>query len=377
MSQVNNWQIGRKMEYRYDEARPKRQFAAVFNPNRCIACQTCTMACKSTWTFSKGQEYMWWNNVETKPFGGYPHSWDSKLLSYMGEQEWDAGAASADKPYGEFKGKTIFEAAKSKETAAGYIPSDDQWNAPNIGEDTANKAIHLEDGVAQDWAELPQHKIWFFYLARICNHCTYPACLSACPRAAIYKRPQDGIVVQDQTRCRGYRYCVRECPYKKPMYNGNTRVTEKCIGCYPRVEDDWVTRCISACVGKIRLQGWIDNEKSPIYFLVKKEQVALPLYPQWGTEPNVYYIPPRWVPFSYLNQMFGPGVEKAVEKITKPSHELLGLLQLFGVTQKIIHSYEVDEKNAVAFDENGKEIIRVENNPELVGRDEAACKNVT
>ena len=42
---------------------------------------------------------------------------------------------------------------------------------------------------------LPEHKTWFFYLARICNHCSYPACLAACPRNAIYKRPEDGIVL--------------------------------------------------------------------------------------------------------------------------------------------------------------------------------------
>ncbi len=70
MPSVYNWQIGREMSYPHEERHPKWQFAFVFNPNRCIGCQTCTMACKSTWTFSKGQELMWWNNVETKPYGG-------------------------------------------------------------------------------------------------------------------------------------------------------------------------------------------------------------------------------------------------------------------------------------------------------------------
>ena len=60
MAKVYNWQLGREMEYPYEDNRPKRQFAAVFNINRCIACQTCTMACKSAWTFNKGQEFMWW-----------------------------------------------------------------------------------------------------------------------------------------------------------------------------------------------------------------------------------------------------------------------------------------------------------------------------
>ena len=105
----------------------------------------------------------------------------------------------------------------------------------NIYEDNP---IGDEKGVRKDRISrrrplLPEHKTWFFYLARICNHCTYPACLAACPRNAIYKRPEDGIVLIDQERCRGYRKCVEACPYKKTMYRGTTRASEKCIGCYP------------------------------------------------------------------------------------------------------------------------------------------------
>ena len=59
MADVFNWQLGRTMKYPSEAGYPKFQFAAVFNINCCIGCQTCTMACKSTWTFSKGQEYMW------------------------------------------------------------------------------------------------------------------------------------------------------------------------------------------------------------------------------------------------------------------------------------------------------------------------------
>jgi nitrate reductase beta subunit len=118
MSNVFNWQLGREMEYPYEAAYPDQQFAFVFNINRCIGCQTCTMACKSTWTFSKGQEYMWWNNVETKPYGGYPHHWDVKTLDLLeqanpGGQNWGGVAKDLKAPYGQFNGKTVFEAAKT------------------------------------------------------------------------------------------------------------------------------------------------------------------------------------------------------------------------------------------------------------------------
>ena len=405
MPEVYNWQLGRKMAYPYPETHPKRQFAFVFNTNRCLGCQTCTMACKSTWTFSKGQEYMWWNNVETKPYGGYPHNWDAKILNLLekanpGAQSWDATkAGDAKKPYGEFTGKTIFEGVQQLpgQTEAarvlGYIPSDREWSAPNMGEDVSTAYQGGSLGIHTEGVKLPEHKTWFFYLARICNHCTYPACLAACPRSAIYKRPEDGIVLIDQERCRGYRKCVEACPYKKPMYRGTTRATEKCIACYPRIEgkdpvSDGVpmeTRCMTACIGQIRLQGlvgvnengtWKEDRYNPLYYLVKVAKVALPLYPQLGTEPNGYYIPPRWVPRDYLRQMFGPGVDYAIDAYAAPDRELLAVLQLFRKAQAIIFRYEIQKgpkvyeasikgkkfemfnDTIVAFDAKDREIFR-------------------
>jgi len=378
MAKVYNWQLGREMDYRLPEAHPDRQFAAVFNINRCIACQTCTMACKSTWTFSRGQEAMWWNNVESKPYGGYPHNWDVKLLEKLeeanpGGQKWNSAQKGDASPYGLYEGQTIFEAAAAAgdENAIGYLPTDEEWTGPNIYEDTPKGPAGVPGQYHTDGAQLPEHKTWFFYLQRICNHCTYPGCVSACPRNAIYKRPEDGIVLIDQERCRGYRKCVEQCPYKKAMYRPTTRVSEKCVGCYPRVEGSdpmtngvpMETRCVATCVGKIRLQGlvkiengdWAEDRYNPLHFLIRQERVALPLYPQFGTEPNVYYIPPRWVPRPYLRQMFGPGVDDAIERYTNPSRELLAVLQLFRATQTIIFRYEIEEGELVSETEiNGR-----------------------
>ena len=210
MSNVFNWQLGRDMDFPYEAAYPNHQFAFVFNLNRCIGCQSCTMACKSTWTFSRGQESMWWNNVETKPYGGYPHHWDVKILDLLeranpGGQTWDNKAGGKQGLYGKFNGKTIFETAKTNispegaQKALGYLPTDEEWSAPNRYED---HPAGSEKGVKGQYFKggevLPSHKTWFFYLARICNHCSYPACLAACPRNAIYKRPEDGIVLIDQ-----------------------------------------------------------------------------------------------------------------------------------------------------------------------------------
>ena len=355
MSKVFNWQLDREMEYPYEESRPDKQFAAVFNINRCIGCQTCSMADKNTWTFSKGQEYMWWNNVETKPYGGYPQHWDVKLLKMLGPGQWEDGS---------YRGKTIFEsvipddeAALQPERVLGYQPTDEEWRFPNIYEDTP----------AGDWTgttELPEHKLWMFYLQRICNHCTYPGCLAACPRKAIYKRKEDGVVLVDQKRCRGYRKCMQGCPYKKAMYRANTRVTEKCIACYPRLEAGLSPRCVVACVGNIRLQGWLHTPEkaepdNPIDYLVHVAKVALPSYPQFGTEPNVYYIPPRWAPRSFLRQLFGPGVDEAIGKYTDPDETLFGLLRLFGTTESIIRRFRVESQTAIGYNEDGDEVIKM------------------
>ncbi|MCG3175002.1 MAG: hypothetical protein GMKNLPBB_03336 [Myxococcota bacterium] len=378
MSEVYNWQLGRPMQYPYEERHPRQQFAFVFNINRCIACQTCTMACKSTWTFSRGQEYMYWNNVETKPFGGYPQNWDSKLLTMLEKenpygQYWqDAPKTTHESPYGRFEGKTIFEAATKHydetgpKRALGYLPTDDEWNAPNRHEESAKGTMWAK----QDWGgstQLPEHKVWYFYLQRLCNHCTYPGCLAACPRQAIYKRPEDGVVLIDQERCRGYRKCVEACPYKKAMYRSTSTTSEKCVACYPRLEgkdpeispngEPAETRCMASCPGRIRLQGlvniddagrWVEDRWNPMYYLIRERLIALPIYPQFGTEPNGYYIPPRWVPRSYLQQMFGPGVQHAIEQYACPDRDLLNVLQLFRTTRQIIFRYETVPGKKVA-----------------------------
>jgi nitrate reductase beta subunit len=400
--EVFNWHLGRKMSYVFDEAHPQRQFVAVFNINRCIGCQTCTGACKATWTFSKGQEYMWWNNVESKPYGGYPQHWDIKILQLLEAAHqaagrsaaWDMSQAGPTAPYGVYDGLTISEAAGAEEQALGYLPLDAEWRAPNFYEDTSTAYPGDRLGISLEGASLPEHQTWFFYLQRICNHCTYPACAAACPRHAIYKRPEDGIVLIDQARCRGYRKCVEQCPYKKSMYRGTTRTSEKCVACYPRVEGSdplsegvpMETRCMAVCPGKIRLNGlvdvaadgaWVEAPDHPLYTLVRQEQVALPLYPQFGTEPNIYYIPPRWAPRAYLRQMFGPGVDQAIARYAAPSRRLLAVLQLFRTTQRMIFRYEVEEgplvletevggqpwqmydDTAIGFDAQGREVARL------------------
>ncbi len=352
MADVYNWQLGRGMYYRYEAARPRRQVAWVFDTNKCIACQTCTIACKQTWTWGRGQEHMLWNNVETKPYGFFPTGWDVRLLELLGPGAWRDNV---------YEGKTVFEAASQNERVLGWQPEAEDWAHPNVGED--EPAGETDRGTYV--GSIP-HEVWFYYLARICNHCTYPACLAACPRNAIYKRPEDGIVLVDQSRCRGYQECVTACPYKKVMFNPVSGTSEKCIACFPKIEQGLQTQCVTSCIGRIRFAGFISppdevNPVNPIDFLVKVRKVALPLYPQSGTEPNVYYVPPIHAPRAFLKQMFGPGVDDAIEAYTnaKDDPDLLGLLMLMGATEHIIHEFKVEGEIARAFGEDGAELVSV------------------
>jgi len=206
------------------------------------------------------------------------------------------------------------------------------------------------------------------YLPRICNHCLNPSCLAACPRKAIYKREEDGIVLIDQNRCRGYRYCVAACPYKKVYYNWKTGKSEKCILCYPSVEAGQPTVCSLTCVGKIRYMGvllydadkvldvaatpdpaqlvrrfidevlldpfdpavieaarkngipdyWITAaQRSPVYKIVKKWKVGFPLRPEFRVLPMVFYVPPLSPVVTTFEKTYGAQIADIFPKVSE------------------------------------------------------------
>lgn len=363
MARVHNWQLGREMSYWYPESRPNKQFAAVFDTNKCIACQTCTLACKTTWTSGLGQEYMLWNNVETKPYGFYPLAWDLKLLEMLDGQKWSEQEYEGQKLH-TYEGQTIFESAPAGERVLGWRPEDIDYAYPNVGEDDC--AGQVDGGASFSLQHMAQHMAWFYYLARICNHCTYPACLASCPRGSIYKRPEDGIVLVDQGRCRGYQECVKGCPYKKVFYNAMTGTSEKCIACFPKIEQGIQPQCFENCIGKIRLAGFINTPDkaqadNPIDYLVHIRKVALPLFPQLGLEPNVYYIPPIHVPHSFTKQMFGPGVDDAVKTYRNAPNDpdLQGLLALFGSSEQMMTRWRRQGEFVSGLRDDGSEAVRV------------------
>lgn len=82
-----------------------------------------------------------------------------------------------------------------------------------------------------------------------CMHCDEPACVSACPAAALTKS-KEGPVVWDEKVCIGCRYCITACPFYVPAFEYSEAFTpkiQKCFMCNKRIKDGLVPACAEAC----------------------------------------------------------------------------------------------------------------------------------
>jgi nitrate reductase beta subunit len=277
----------------------RAQVSMVFHLDKCIGCHTCSIACKNIWTDRKGAEYMWWNNVETKPGTGYPTLWESQER-YKGGWRKDGDdlklrlqgkASTLGNIFANPQLPTVDDYYEPWTYDYGHLfdapEGDDQPTArtvsmitgepmdveagPNWDDDLGGSPIYAAndpnlEGVPDEEKgmlhELEQ--MMFFYLPRICNHCVNPSCVAACPAGALYKRGEDGIVLLNQDKCRAWRMCISGCPYKKTYYNWSSGKSEKCILCYPRLESGHAPACFHSCVGRIRYLGVILYDASQL-----------------------------------------------------------------------------------------------------------------
>ena len=351
------------------------QMAMVMNLDKCIGCHTCSVTCKQAWTNRAGTEYVWWNNVETRPGQGYPRTYEDQdrwqggwIVGKNGRLKLRAGGRikkllqifanpvlPSMQDYYEpwtYDYDTLIKAPLGEHTpvARPYSlisgkPMNITWSAnwdDNLGgSPTLTKDDPILRKINED-VKLEFEKTFMFYLPRICEHCLNPACAASCPSGAIYKREEDGIVLVDQDACRGWRQCITGCPYKKVYFNHRTGKAEKCTFCFPRIEVGIPTVCSETCVGRLRYIGlvlydadkvleaaanpddqalyqaqrecfldpsdpevvraaeaagihrdWIEAaQRSPVWALINRFEVALPLHPEYRTMPMVWYIPP-------------------------------------------------------------------------------------
>lgn len=354
----------------------RSQIGMVLNLDKCIGCHTCSVTCKNVWTSREGMEYAWFNNVETKPGVGYPNEWENQKKWKGGWERKSDGTlqpriggklkvlgnvfANPDLPqiddYYEpftFDYQNLHTAPESRHQPTARprslisgermqkIETGPNWEEILGGEFSKRSRDQNFENVQKDiYGQF--ENTFMMYLPRLCEHCLNPICAAACPSGAIYKREEDGIVLIDQDKCRGWRMCISGCPYKKIYYNWKSGKSEKCILCYPRIEAGLPTVCSETCVGRIRYLGvllydadrikevaasgseqdlyerqleiFLDPfddrliaqakkdgipdsvitaaQQSPVYKMAVDWKLALPLHPEYRTLPMVWYVPP-------------------------------------------------------------------------------------
>jgi len=165
-----------------------------------------------------------------------------------------------------------------------------------------------------DWEEGKYPDVKWLSIPVSCQHCDTPTCMAACAEGAITKR-DDGIVVIDKEKCIGCSSysCVSACPYLAIyIWDGKADMCDFCLG-NGKLERDGITYCAEICpCYKTKLFGDLNDPTSEVAKLVASG-AARQLCPQFGTGPNVYYVPPfnykaEWDQLSQ-NQLFLKALE--------------------------------------------------------------------
>ncbi len=127
-----------------------------------------------------------------------------------------------------------------------------------------------------------------FFVPKLCNHCTHPACVQVCPTGATYKT-RDGVVLIDHQYCIGCQYCVQACPYGARFFNHKRGVTDKCTWCYHRITKGMLPACVESCPVGARMFGDLNDPQSVVSRFIRENRVQV-LRPETGNAPNVFYI---------------------------------------------------------------------------------------
>jgi Fe-S-cluster-containing dehydrogenase component len=173
-----------------------------------------------------------------------------------------------------------------------------------------------------------------YWMPNLCQHCDKPACVKVCPVDATFKR-RDGIVLIDNERCIGCRFCMAACPYSVRVFNWSepkqgemTEVTmtmehgdqmdhnagytpdyagfpsvrgtvDKCDFCPHMIDQKLLPHCVSACPNGVYFFGDLYEDTvtngDETFQLSKllKDNAGYRLMEDLGTAPSVYYLPPK------------------------------------------------------------------------------------
>ncbi|HKR12603.1 MAG TPA: 4Fe-4S dicluster domain-containing protein [Pyrinomonadaceae bacterium] len=120
-----------------------------------------------------------------------------------------------------------------------------------------------------------------------CNQCVHAPCVTACPTAAMFKRP-DGIVDFDKSICIGCKACMAACPYDAIFINPEDHSAEKCNFCAHRIDVGLEPACVVVCPTQAILIGDMNDGDSYVAQIVNREAVSV-RRPEKETLPKLFY----------------------------------------------------------------------------------------
>jgi molybdopterin-containing oxidoreductase family iron-sulfur binding subunit len=145
------------------------------------------------------------------------------------------------------------------------------------------------------------------HIPLMCQHCDDPPCVHVCVTKASTVR-EDGIVVIDEHRCIGCRYCIIACPYRarSMIFKENDKwtnkevpkmmigVATKCTFCTHRVDKavgegkNPMPACVEACPHDALIFGNMNDPKSEVAKIIGEGKVQV-LRPNLEVGPGVFY----------------------------------------------------------------------------------------
>ena len=153
--------------------------------------------------------------------------------------------------------------------------------------------IPLIDDNYRNWvAEEPLRgvfpKLGQSFIPGQCMQCGDPPCEKVCPTSATYING-DGIVLVDDKKCIGCKYCITACPYDARFYNEKRGAVDKCTFCVQRIYAGRLPACVETCPTKVRVFGDLNDPESEVSRLLTKYPHRVEK-PDVGTQPFLFYL---------------------------------------------------------------------------------------